>query len=714
MTTPRSRAARRRPEISSSRDDDRGDHPGREHVLVDQDDQRRHHEQLVGDRVEERAERRRAAAAARDPAVEPVRRHRDAEDGRRPVVVVGERDREERDHDRHRDRACDGQLIREAHPQGEYGLCSPRCSSPTGARSPCASSAPCATWESARLPSIPTWTARRCMPSIADEAFALGGEHRGGELPGRREAARGGRAIGRRGGASGLRVPRRERRVRARRRGGRARLDRPAARRDRADGLEDPRAPGDAGSGRADHPRARPTRSTPWRRSSRSATRSAIPLLIKAAAGGGGKGMKMVRNAGEAAQAFESAQRRRAVRTSPTRRCTSSATSRTRATSRCRCSPTRTATSSTSASVTARSSAATRSWSRRRRRRRSAPSCGTRIGKIAVDAARAVGYRSAGTIEGLLAPDGYYYFMEMNTRIQVEHTVTELVTGVDLVREQILIAAGERARVLAGRRPSCAGTRSSAASTRRTRRTASCRARGRSRSTASRPARASASTRASTAGLRDLAALRPDDREADRARRRPRRDATADAARARRVRDRRRQDADRLPQGAALAAVLPGRRDLPRHRRVRAARAAGSGALSEPARGPPSTGRTVERTTFAEVDGQPGGGEGARAGAALPRARAPPARARAARQPAAPASGTVTSPMQGTVLDVKVADGDDGRGGPGDLHRRGDEDGERGDRAPRRRGRDLAVRPAKPSRPVRRSARSPLSYSERW
>ena len=66
-----------------------------------------------------------------------------------------------------------------------------------------------------------------------------------------------------------------------------------------------------------------------------------------------------------------------------------------------------------------------------------------RIGEIAVEAARAVGYRSAGTIEGLLSRDGEYFFLEMNTRIQVEHTVTEMATGLDLVREQVLIAAGE-------------------------------------------------------------------------------------------------------------------------------------------------------------------------------------------------------------------------------------------------------------------------------
>ncbi len=61
----------------------------------------------------------------------------------------------------------------------------------------------------------------------------------------------------------------------------------------------------------------------------------------------------------------------------------------------------------------------------------------------AVKAVRAVDYRSAGTVEFLLAPDGKFYFMEMNTRVQVEHPVTEQITGVDIIKEQIRIAAGE-------------------------------------------------------------------------------------------------------------------------------------------------------------------------------------------------------------------------------------------------------------------------------
>jgi acetyl-CoA carboxylase biotin carboxylase subunit len=67
-----------------------------------------------------------------------------------------------------------------------------------------------------------------------------------------------------------------------------------------------------------------------------------------------------------------------------------------------------------------------------------------RMGQSAVNAAKATGYQNAGTIEFLVDNKGNYYFMEMNTRIQVEHPITEAVTGVDLVKQQLLIACGEK------------------------------------------------------------------------------------------------------------------------------------------------------------------------------------------------------------------------------------------------------------------------------
>jgi acetyl-CoA/propionyl-CoA carboxylase biotin carboxyl carrier protein len=166
------------------------------------------------------------------------------------------------------------------------------------------------------------------------------------------------------------------------------------------------------------------------------------PLLIKAAAGGGGKGMKVVRNADEAAEAFDSARRE------GEKYFADSAVYVERYLEDPR---------HVEVQVLADSHGAVihlgeRDCTIQRRHQKlveETPSPAVddalrhRIGRIAVDAARAAGYRSAGTIEGLLSPEGDYFFMEMNTRIQVEHTVTEMVTGLDLVREQILIAAGE-------------------------------------------------------------------------------------------------------------------------------------------------------------------------------------------------------------------------------------------------------------------------------
>jgi acetyl-CoA/propionyl-CoA carboxylase biotin carboxyl carrier protein len=166
------------------------------------------------------------------------------------------------------------------------------------------------------------------------------------------------------------------------------------------------------------------------------------PLLIKAAAGGGGKGMKTVYSADEAAQALASAEREGRSYFADSSVYVERYLEDPR---------------HVEVQVLADSFGnvihlGERDCTIQRRHQKLVeetpspavdPGLRARIGQIAVDAARAAGYRSAGTIEGLLAPDGSYYFMEMNTRIQVEHTVTELVAGIDLVRAQIRIALGE-------------------------------------------------------------------------------------------------------------------------------------------------------------------------------------------------------------------------------------------------------------------------------
>jgi acetyl-CoA/propionyl-CoA carboxylase biotin carboxyl carrier protein len=166
------------------------------------------------------------------------------------------------------------------------------------------------------------------------------------------------------------------------------------------------------------------------------------PLIVKAAAGGGGKGMKLVSAASEAERAFESAQREGEKYFADGRVYVERYLEDPR---------------HVEVQILADAHGSVihlgeRDCTIQRRHQKlieETPSPAVddelreRIGRIAVDAARAAGYRSAGTIEGLLTPGGDYFFMEMNTRIQVEHTVTEEVTGLDLVREQVRIAAGE-------------------------------------------------------------------------------------------------------------------------------------------------------------------------------------------------------------------------------------------------------------------------------
>jgi acetyl-CoA carboxylase biotin carboxylase subunit len=174
----------------------------------------------------------------------------------------------------------------------------------------------------------------------------------------------------------------------------------------------------------------------------RTARETEFPVILKAAAGGGGRGMRIVRNVGDLAQAFRAAQAEAAAAFGVPDVYIEKYVEAPR-------------------HVEIQIMADTkgnvvhlgeRECSIQRRHQKileEAPSTVVseklrrRMGRTAVEAAAAVQYVSAGTIEFLVDPEGDFYFMEMNTRIQVEHGITELITGRDLVKEQIHIAAGE-------------------------------------------------------------------------------------------------------------------------------------------------------------------------------------------------------------------------------------------------------------------------------
>src|SRR6266702_2277735 len=169
---------------------------------------------------------------------------------------------------------------------------------------------------------------------------------------------------------------------------------------------------------------------------------SGYPLLIKAAAGGGGKGMEVVEAPDDAEQAFERAQRQgQSYFANPDVYVEKLIVDPRHVEVQ--------VLADTHGNVVHLGERDCTIQRRHQKLIEETPSPAVddelreRMGRIAVDAARAVGYRSTGTIEGLLSREGEYFFLEMNTRIQVEHTVTEMVTGLDLVREQVLIAAGQ-------------------------------------------------------------------------------------------------------------------------------------------------------------------------------------------------------------------------------------------------------------------------------
>src|SRR5690606_24919359 len=174
----------------------------------------------------------------------------------------------------------------------------------------------------------------------------------------------------------------------------------------------------------------------------READRIGYPLMIKAAHGGGGKGMRIVREAGEFAAALASCQREAKGAFGRDRVLLERYVERPRHIELQVFGDTH----GNTIHLGERECSAQRRYQKVLEESPSpfvTPELREAMGAAAVQAARAIDYVNAGTVEFIVDPDGKFYFMEINTRLQVEHPVTELVTGQDLVEWQLRVASGE-------------------------------------------------------------------------------------------------------------------------------------------------------------------------------------------------------------------------------------------------------------------------------